>query len=271
MPCVAIDVGNSRIKFGLFQRTAPADGRLPECLHSESMSVSSPIPWRQIREWVDAENDGEIRCVLAGSNPAGLDRLQNSWPENILSLPCLINSAARLPIECRLAEPQKVGIDRLLSAVAANRLRPPDCPAIVVDSGTATTVDYIAADGVFEGGAILPGIELAATSLHRYTALLPMIPVEELARESKHPLGRNTREALRSGLLYGQLGAIRELVHQLTPKPNINEPVVLLTGGAAALLSPFLPEADWKPHLAMQGLALSMPESDDDRETQSNC
>ena len=85
-------------------------------------------------------------------------------------------------------------------------------PAIIVDSGTATTVDAVDADGVFLGGAILPGFGLLARSLQRYTALLPLITLEELGTGPPPAVGRDTTAAIKSGLFFGQLGAVRELV-----------------------------------------------------------
>jgi type III pantothenate kinase len=148
----------------------------------------------------------------------------------------------------------RVGVDRLLNAVAANVIRPAARPAVIVDTGTATTVDLVNTDGAFEGGAILPGFELCARALHDYTALLPLLSIEELAGEPREPLGRNTRAALRSGLFWGQLGAVKELIERLTPVRT--EPLVLLTGGGAVLLASHFPEARWEPHLSLQGLVV---------------
>jgi type III pantothenate kinase len=147
----------------------------------------------------------------------------------------------------------KVGIDRLLNAVAANILRPEGRPAILVDTGTATTVDYITAQGAFAGGAILPGFELSARALHDYTALLPLVSIDELATGLHEPVGTNTRQALRSGLFWGQLGAVRELIGRLHDR-SAAPPFLLLTGGGASLLAAHLPEARLEPHLALQGL-----------------
>jgi type III pantothenate kinase len=107
-----------------------------------------------------------------------------------------------------------VGIDRLLDAVAANRLRHPAAPAVVVDVGTAITVDLVAADGSFQGGAILPGIAMSARALHAFTDLLPLVDVRELSSPPP-PLGTSTVAALQSGLFWGAVGAIRQLLEIL--------------------------------------------------------
>jgi type III pantothenate kinase len=195
-----------------------------------------------------------IHGIVAGSNPDGVARTLLNWPLD-WPRPALLDDVADCPLDIRLEEPNKAGVDRILNAVACNFIRPYGQPALIIDSGTATTVDALSADGAFEGGAIHPGFELCARALHQYTALLPLITIDELIDESHEPLGRNTREALRGGLVWGQVGAIKELAAQLSRRWNA-PPFVLLTGGGAPLASSYLPEAQWEPHLSLQGLAI---------------
>lgn len=257
---IAVDVGNSRTKIALFDCSRElAAGCLPGVLNSAAIPFSAEIPWGEIHGWISPVENQNITGVVAGANPAGIDNVIRSWPSDSWPQPRIVSDPGLLPIEVALAEPQKVGIDRLLGAVAANVVRPPDAAAIIVDSGTATTVDFISANGVFQGGAILPGLELAARSLNQYTALLPLISVEELTGRTPDSLGRNTRDALRSGLFYGQLAAVRELIARFAATSGRPErsASVLLTGGGACVLAPHLPEARHEPHLALQGLALA--------------
>ena len=115
-----------------------------------------------------------------------------------------------MPIKVAVERPDWVGIDRLAGAVAANRLRDPKKAAIVVGVGTAITVDLLSADGVFRGGAILPGIAMSARALDEFTDLLPRSPADELAIQPP-ALGTSTMAAIQSGLYWGAVGAIREL------------------------------------------------------------
>lgn len=249
---LTIDVGNSRIKFGLFDRSARAEvGVLPQCDRSLAVAIDAPIPWDTVASWIDGRFSS---AVVAGANPRGIAKVLDGWTETSGPPPRVIDDGTRFPLEIRVDEPRKVGIDRLLNAVAANVVRLAGQPAVIVDTGTATTVDLVSAGGAFEGGAILPGFELCARALHHYTALLPLLSIEELASEPHPPLGRNTRAALRSGLFWGQLGAVRELIGRMA-KPD-GTPLVFLTGGGAGLLAPHLPQARWEPHLALQGIAL---------------
>lgn len=260
-PLIAIDVGNSRIKLGLFDAVAPGgEGGLPEFSRTAASAIESEIPWDEIRGWMRARDAGEVAeadspvaGIIAGTNPAGVRAVLAGWPAEWAILHVL-DDPREVPLAVELPEPKRVGIDRLLNAVAANTLRPADRPALIVDTGTATTVDLVSSSGAFQGGAILPGFQLSARALHRYTALLPYIGIDELASEPHPPLGRDTRQALRSGLFWGQLGAVKELIARLSE--GIEEPVVFLTGGGGPLLAPHLPHARHEPHLGLRGLAL---------------
>ena len=252
-----VDAGNSRIKFGLFDESRDADG-LPKCWRSVMISAGSAMPWSQVREWLaaeDSEDRQNVHGFLAGSNPAEMDRVKRSWPDE-WPAPVQVGFVAEaFPLKIPLPEPNKAGIDRLLNAVAANCLREPSQPVLIVDSGTATTIDAVNADGDFLGGAILPGFELCARALHHYTALLPLIPLDELTVEPP-AVGTNTRAAMQSGLFWGQVGAVKELLGQSSRLHNFENPLILITGGGGSLLIPEIPNARWLPHLSLQGLAL---------------
>lgn len=248
---LAVDAGNSRIKFGLFRR-AEGPRELPPSVQFTAVPVVRELPWERLRGWPQL---AEAASVVAGSNPAAMETVLREWSQLPLPPPLVIRDRTRLPLVVDVDFPEKVGIDRLLNAVAANAVRPADRPAIVVDCGTATTVDFVNADGAFAGGAILPGFELSARALNRYTALLPLLSRQDLGGEPQ-PLGRSTRDAIRSGLFWGQIGAVKELVQRLTESTE-REPLLLLTGGGARLLSPHLPGSRWEAALPMQGLVLA--------------
>ncbi len=254
-PVLCVDVGNSRTKFGVFWAAAVAtSGSLPECSAQLAVPHGQPVVWETVRERLSLPAGTVVRGYLSGSHPHGMAGLIDGWPDE-WPPPTIVNELARIPSAIRPAAPKNAGMDRILKAVACNVIRPPGRPALVIDTGTATCVDAISADGAFEGGAILPGFELCARALHQYTELLPYITVDELVEESHEPLGQGTREALRSGLLWGQVGAIKELTERLSQRWSA-EPFLLLTGGGASLLTAHLPAALWKPQLSLQGLAV---------------
>lgn len=133
-----------------------------------------------------------------------------------------------LRVDCR--EPEKVGRDRLFAARGALELSPQG--AIVVDAGTALTVDAARADGTFLGGAIAPGPALLARSLAEGTARLPRIS----PRERAPALGRDTEEALQAGVVHGFRGAARELVDRVSGESALAAVPVVLSGGARGFL-----------------------------------
>ncbi|MEX0865849.1 MAG: type III pantothenate kinase, partial [Pirellulales bacterium] len=161
-----------------------------------------------------------------------------------------------------LAAPEKVGIDRLLGAVAANHLRAADQPAIAIDVGSAITIDVIDAAGVFRGGAILPGIGMGARALHTFTDLLPQSELSDLTASPPEPVGIDTVAAIHAGLFWGAIGAMREIVFRVQHQLD-RPPLVLLTGGAAPLVAELLAgqpspmSIQCVPHLVLGGTVLA--------------
>jgi type III pantothenate kinase len=158
------------------------------------------------------------------------------------------------PIAIRTLAPERVGLDRLAAALAANRLRQPAALAIVIDAGSAITVDLVSADGAFEGGVILPGFRMAAEALYG-ADLLPLALLEP--NEQPPPaLGRDTHSAIRSGLFWGAVGAVRELVSRISAE-LATPPEVFVTGGDLRQLAHYVPAAQFVPNLVLSGIALA--------------
>lgn len=264
---LAIDVGNSRIKFGLFHPSPNSENvpAWPDCVGFLAVPIDDPLPRTELLRWIEQGLSG---VVVSGSNPPVVQRLLETWDIGPFA-PIAVRSCATIPVVANVDFPEKVGLDRLLNAVAVNAIRPLSRAAIVIDSGTATTVDFVSADGEFCGGAILPGMELSAKALHQYTALLPLLPVLELAGTPPVAPGRNTRDAIRNGLFWGQVGAIRELIRQVClrrgqPVPDVEStndnpdaPWLVLTGGGGPVLAPQFPAARRLASLGMHGLVLT--------------
>ena len=236
-PLIAVDVGNSRIKLGLFDRAAQGDGVVEPSRILELPTVG----WESARlaAWLPAGPAWAEWWIASVNRPAAAHLMdwivrQGSTPSGH-SPPIRLLNANDLPVEVRVEHPERVGMDRLAAATAAARLRAPRRGALIVDSGSAITVDYVSAEGVFLGGAILPGMGLAARALHEFTDLLPLVPLGELS-EPPAALGTSTVTAIRSGLYWGAVGAVRELADRLsaglTPPPEL-----FLTGGAGLYLA----------------------------------
>ncbi len=248
---LTVDFGNSQVKFGLLH-TRP--GLLPELIRVIAVDQDAPTPWSELERWA-ADFPAPSRCLAAGVNPRRLKDFCEAWLASSLARqwpqPQSV-TRKELPLEVDVDFPDKVGIDRLLNAVATNFLRQPGEPVIVVSAGTATTVDLVSPAGAFLGGCILPGIRLGALALHHYTALLPLLD-DEPSGEPRLP-GRNTVEAMRNGLVWGQLGAVRELVARLSAVVE-GQPALIFTGGAGEWLSSQFASARYEAHLPLKGLA----------------
>lgn len=145
----------------------------------------------------------------------------------------LVDARAKLPIRLEVDEPFTVGADRIANTLAASRLWKRD--AIVVDLGTATTYDCITADGAFIGGIIQPGVRTSAETLFRRTAQLAateLVPPKKI-------IGTRTDECIRSGVLYGSVDSVDGLVGRIKEEWKSDNPIVIATGGLAAVLQPF--------------------------------
>jgi type III pantothenate kinase len=123
-----------------------------------------------------------------------------------------------------------------------------------VDAGTAITVDLVSADGAFEGGVILPGFRLTAKALAEGTDLLPHVDHDPAAAPPP-VVGKSTAAAIRSGLFWGQVGAVRELTHRIAGELACS-PQLFVAGGDAERLAGFLPQARVVPELVLAGIAL---------------
>lgn len=252
-PLVAVDVGNSRLKFGLFDA---ADGdRLPAPTRWLDVAPDAQ-PLDQLAEWLLPHAVGEVSWWIASVNRHHATLLLDWLRRQQRGLAITLMASGDLPLSIAVPRPDMVGIDRLVGAVAANCLRQADRAAIVVDLGTAITVDLISPAGAFRGGAILPGISMSARAMHEFTDLLPLLDMASLA-EPPAPVGAATAEAMKSGLFWGAVGGARELIQRMSSELT-QPPQVLLTGGAAPSVAGLLAaDACYEPHLVLAGIALS--------------
>lgn len=218
MMLLCIDCGNTRLKWGL--REGPqwqAQGALAlnELEHFASLLVGQPRP------------DRAIGCNVASAAVGAAVELA------VMQLGLPTEWAASRAEQCGVKngydDPAQLGADRWMALLGAHHLYRGAC--LVVNAGTATTVDVLDAQGIFRGGLILPGVSLMQTALARDTARLPLTA----GHFSRLP--RNTADAIVSGCLLATTGAIRRMFETLAGEP---EALCLLSGGAASLLEPLL-------------------------------
>jgi type III pantothenate kinase len=242
-PTVVVDVGNTRLKWGLCLSQGLGE--------TVSLPPGEPAAWEeQGRRWQLA---APVSWVVAGVHPQQCERFRE-WLQQRGEAFRFLTNYRQLPVQVPLDQPHRVGIDRLLNAVAANTRRSAGIPALIVDAGSAVTVDWLDEQGAFRGGAILPGLNLMLRALHDYTALLPLLAVPRAAPRAP---GTSTTEAMETGVYWAVAGGIQALVEQMTMIAGL-APDLFFTGGDAALLRPVLgdPVHLW-PEMTLEGIRLS--------------
>lgn len=189
-------------------------------------------------------------CIISTVVPQSLFHLRNLSRRYLHVEPFVIGENAKIGIEVRIDKPREAGADRLVNAVGAHALYPG--AKLIVDSGTATTFDVVAADGAFEGGIIAPGVNLSMQALHDAAAQLPRVAIK---RPDK-VIGTDTVGAMQSGVFWGYAELIDGLIRRI--KAEYGAPMtVIATGGVAALFEGAAAEIDhFNADLTLNGMLL---------------
>jgi type III pantothenate kinase len=226
MGLLAVDIGNTSTTLGLFDDA----GRLAQRFDIPTRTLTHRA---LTRETLDGPLAGIITpntVAIASVVPWASDELIIVLHEIFPSAALIVLTSSNIPMRIDYPNPEELGTDRLLGALAAWKLRGEieHRPCIVIDLGTATTYDAITADGTYLGGAIAPGLELGAEALAQRAAQLPAI-------ELSFPpsiIGRTTIESMQSGILFGGLAQLEGFVQRLGSVAFPNEkPIVFATGG----------------------------------------
>jgi type III pantothenate kinase len=247
---IVVDVGNSRIKWGLCDAE--------KILKNASLPPDQPSAWLdQLKTW---KITGKTQWIVAGVHPRRRDEFV-AWVDQQGggSDVTLLTSPQQLPLKVDVPEPDRVGIDRLLNAVAANWRRHPKKPAFIVDAGSALTVDLVDDNGVFRGGAILPGLGLMAKSLHDHTALLPLVKLDARNVADFSLPAKSTSDAITGGILCAVVGGVRAAISKMLVEVSMDDSYeVFFAGGDAEVLAAFLPHsgAVW-PTMTLEGMRIA--------------
>lgn len=263
----AMDIGNSRIKWRPFSE--PTSGQFSDSLEDIQQTIlqgvsPQPVRWyissvslqkkTQIVEWLTTFRSQDDVYVV-------------SWRD--------------VPMTVQVDQPEKLGIDRLLAAFAATK-KLGDGPILVLDCGTATTIDFVSPNGEFAGGAILPGMETMCRSLHTNTAALPEIVVnttksvrpqaptergiliaDEQWLKPEYPAA-NTVSAIQMGVLAATVGAALHLWNIACKRTGTIVPIVLTGGDAVLCFSSLRPHCNTIhlcPELVLDGIVHLFGES----------
>jgi type III pantothenate kinase len=246
---LAIVVGNTSTKWGIFDgEKLRVTWRWATDIHRMADEYASMLlPLLQYNSIVPNDiNDVVLASVVPPLNP----HMVNLAEQYFHATPLTIEAGVKTGLKLRVDNPREVGADRIVNATAIRHLY--GTPAIAVDMGTACVFDCVSKEGDYIGGAIAPGLNIAAEALFLRTAKLPRI-------ELTHPkaaIGTNTISAMRSGLVYGYVGLIEGIVNRIQEEIGTKAKVVA-TGGDAELIAKETGVIDLvNPSLALQGLRL---------------
>ena len=187
-------------------------------------------------------------CIISSVVPQSIFNLRNLSRRYLNVEPLVIGDNVELGMPVRILKPSEAGADRLVNAIGAHLVYPGDL--IIIDSGTATTFDVVAADGAFEGGVIAPGINLSLQALHEAAAMLPRIAIQRPDRV----IGKDTVSNMQSGVFWGYVALIEGLVARI--KAEWGKPMTVIgTGGVASLFEGATDSIDrFDPDLTIRGL-----------------
>jgi type III pantothenate kinase len=249
---LAIDAGNTNIVFALFDA---GEVRARWRIATDPRRTGDEYAvWLTALLGLEGLDRGAVTQVIISTVvPRALHNLEVLSTKYFAVEPLI---AGRAPVEWGMDldvdEPQNLGADRAVNAIAAHRLHQGDL--IIVDFGTATTIDWIDYKGAYKGGIIAPGINLSLDALVNAAAKLPRIAIE--APASGTVIGRNTVDQMNIGIYWGYVALIEGLIARM--KAEIGRPArVIATGGLAVLFEKHTDAFDAVEHdLTLRGLAM---------------
>ena len=223
---LAIDVGNTNTVFALFK------GR--KLMHSWRCKTESARSGDEYAVFLNQlfalskNNFKQISDVIVSSVVPDVNFHIDIFCQKYIQTKPVFVDSKNAGIKIDLDTPSEVGADRIVNAVAVQAHH--KAPAVVIDFGTATTFDVIDKGGIYRGGVIAPGIRLSIEALTKRAAKLPQIAIEKPDRV----IGKNTLEAMQSGMYWGYIGLIEGILTRITAELK-TKPLVIATGGLASL------------------------------------
>jgi type III pantothenate kinase len=220
-PNVVVDIGNSRMKWG-------------RC-NGERVTELVPLPFDDPNTWSLQADQWQttqpLEWAVGGVHPKRMDQFLE-WQHRRGGTCVHFRHYTQLPIRVSVDSPETVGLDRLFGAIAANARRQAGYAALTIDVGTALTLNVVAPDGTFRGGAILPGFRLMAKALHEQTAKLPLV---EVGGTNLPPFpGTNTAKSIGCGIRLAIVGAVQQACSELAAEYGSPEQInTFVTGGGS--------------------------------------
>ena len=245
---LGLDIGNSQLHGGVF-----GDGmrlQFRKTTHPLGSSDEFGVFFTAVLRENGVDPAAIRRVAICSVVPPALYPIRSACVKYFKCEPFVLQAGVKTGLKVKYRNPHEVGADRIAGAIGAT-LRRPRSNVIVVDCGTATTLDVVTAEGDYLGGAIFPGVGISVETLAGRTAKLPTVEITRPAMA----LGRSTIESIQSGVYHGQAGAIRRLVDEIAREAFAGAPhSVIGTGGFARLLESERLFDEVVPELVLLGL-----------------
>ncbi len=247
---LTLDVGNTNITCGVFdgddlRASFRNTTKMPRTSDEYGMMLCNLIEKNELK--VSDIKDAIICSVV----PNVMHSLQGGVVKYLHITPLIVEAGIKTGIRIVTANPQQIGADRIVDAVAAYELY--GGPVLVIDYGTATTYDLVDETGAFLGGITAPGIRISARALWQDAAKLPEIEI----KKPENVLGKDTITSMQSGLVYGQIGQTEYIVRKVKEEMGLDNIKVVATGGLGRIIANETDAIEvYDPTLTLKGINL---------------
>ena len=246
---LAIDVGNTNTVIGMYDDVELVD-HWRIATNAERTSDELGLLFAQLLDGHDLNFDEHVTGVAICSGVPRMTAALRDMTERYAGFaPLVLGPGVKSGMPILYDDPKEVGPDRIADAVGAYDLY--GGPTVVVDFGTANTIEAVSAAGEYMGGAIFPGIEISLDALFGRASLLRRVELIE----PRHVIGKTTMESIQSGVVYGYAAQVDGLVHRF--QKELGECSVVATGGLAELIMPVSETIEHhEPWLTLHGLRI---------------
>ena len=247
---LVVDIGNTNITLGVFKdeeiiATFRLNTKIQRTSDEYGMLITELLKLKNIL----IEDISNV--IIASVVPDVMHSFERSVINYLGTKPMIVGPGIKTGIKMVTGNAHEIGADRIVDAVAAYEIY--GGPVIVIDFGTATTYDYITADGAFAAGITAPGIQICAKALWQDAAKLPAIEI----KKPDSILAKDTISSMQAGLIYGNIGQTEYIIDKIKDETGIEDMLVVVTGGLGRLIAESTDKIDvYDSQLTLKGLKL---------------
>lgn len=247
---MVVDIGNTNITIGVYDKDTLLDTFRLTSSTTRSRDEFGTILLSFLQASEIKKEDIE-HVIISSVVPQMMHAFNNSIKKYLSIDPIIIGPGTKTGISIKTENPKSVGADRIVDLAGCYYTYQGN--AIVIDFGTATTFDYISADGAFKYGVVAPGIGICADALSSKCAKLPEIEI----KKPDTILASNTTHAMQAGLVYGYIGSVEYIIRKMKEELNISDCLVIATGGLGRIIASNTDLIDiYDPDLTFKGLKI---------------